>query len=127
MKIYSKKGSFIILLTIFIMSFCENVEGATVTCEPAYGFLPCTTETWGSLFLIVVYQYIMAFGQKYVSDGSEKFFGLVGPGIFGASLFHILANFTTLYLVIRKFHFFSFVLNCCYCGKVDICYLYYDN
>lgn len=84
------------------MEFFGNIEGATVTCEPKYGFLPCTSETWGALFLYMVYQYLMALGQKYVSEGSDKFFGLIGPGIFGASLFHILANFPTLFLVLQS-------------------------
>ncbi|KAK1422713.1 hypothetical protein QVD17_17999 [Tagetes erecta] len=103
MSIHNKNKSFVILLVILI-SFCGKIEGATatVTCEPQYGFLPCTSGTWGSFFLIVVYQYLMAVGQGYVSDGSNKFFGLVGPGIFGASFFHILANFPTLFIVLQS-------------------------
>ncbi|XP_071699821.1 sodium/calcium exchanger NCL2-like [Rutidosis leptorrhynchoides] len=100
MKIHVKNSGFIILL-MSLMGFCGKSEGVTVTCEPQYGFLPCTSETWGTLFLIVVYQYVIALAQKYVSKGSDMFFGLVGPGIFGASLFHILANFPTLYLVLQ--------------------------
>ncbi|CAI9292780.1 unnamed protein product [Lactuca saligna] len=101
MKIYVKNGSLIIFV-VALMEFFGNIEGATVTCEPKYGFLPCTNETWGALFLYMVYQYLMALGQKYVSEGSDKFFGLIGPGIFGASLFHILANFPTLFLVLQS-------------------------
>ncbi|KAI7726718.1 hypothetical protein M8C21_022797, partial [Ambrosia artemisiifolia] len=102
MKIYEKNGSFLIFLAI-LMAFCWQTEGADeVTCEPQYGFLPCTSGLWGRLFLIVVYQYLMSIGQSYISDGSDKFFSLVGPGIFGASLFHILANFPTLYIVLES-------------------------
>ncbi|KAL7591841.1 hypothetical protein Lser_V15G32339 [Lactuca serriola] len=101
MKIYVKSGNFIIFLVI-LMEFYGKNEGATVTCEPKYEFLPCTSEPWGTLFLIVVYQYLVALGQKYISDGSNKFFSLIGPGIFGASLFHILANFPTLFLVLQS-------------------------
>ncbi|KAK1422714.1 hypothetical protein QVD17_18000 [Tagetes erecta] len=101
MKIHTKNMTYVILLLI-LMSFCGNIECAPVTCEPEYGFLPCTSGTWGSFFLVVVYQYLMAIGQGYVSDGSDKFFGLVGPGIFGASFFHILANFPTLFLVLQS-------------------------
>ena len=108
MKIYVKNGSLIIFV-VALMEFFGNIEGATVTCEPKYGFLPCTSETWGALFLYMVYQYLMALGQKYVSEGSDKFFGLIGPGIFGASLFHILANFPTLFLVLRKLLFPRFL------------------
>ncbi|KAI3495338.1 hypothetical protein L1887_37649 [Cichorium endivia] len=101
MKIHVRNGCFIIFLVVLI-ELCGKTEGTTVTCEPKYGILPCTTETWGTLFLIVVYQYLMALGQKYISDGSDKFFGLIGPGIFGASLFHILANFPTLFFVLQS-------------------------
>ncbi|KAJ0589685.1 hypothetical protein HanIR_Chr04g0189051 [Helianthus annuus] len=99
MKIYGKNGSFISLLAM-LMRFCGKTEGATVTCELEYGFLPCTSGVWGRLFLIVVYQYLMSIGQSYISKGSNKFFSLIGPGIFGASLFHILANFPTLFIVL---------------------------
>ncbi|PWA30581.1 EF-hand domain pair [Artemisia annua] len=90
------------------LGLTEFAEGASVTCEPQYGFLPCTSELWGHLFLIVVYQYLMSIGQSYISNGSDKFFGLIGPGIFGASLFHILANFPMLFLILGKLHFFPF-------------------
>ncbi|KAJ0693502.1 putative EF-hand domain-containing protein [Helianthus annuus] len=101
MKIYGKNGSFLIFLAI-LMAFCWETEAAEAACEPLYGFLPCTSGLWGQLFLIVVYQYLMSIGQSYISDGSNKFFSLVGPGIFGASLFHILANFPTLYIVLES-------------------------
>lgn len=100
MNLYGKRGSFIIFLAI-LMGFCGKIVGATVTCEPQYGFLPCTSAPWGSLFLIVVYQYLMSVGQSYISSGSDKFFSLIGPGIFGASLFHVLANFPMLFLILE--------------------------
>nr|GEU73014.1 sodium/calcium exchanger NCL2-like [Tanacetum cinerariifolium] len=99
---YAKSGTYVSILLVILIGFCGKIEGATVTCEPEYGFLPCTSETWGRLFLIVVYQYLIALAQSYVSEGSNKFFGLVGPGIFGASLFHIIGNFPSLYLVLQS-------------------------
>ncbi|KAJ0927613.1 putative EF-hand domain pair protein CML [Helianthus annuus] len=101
MKTYGKFSSFIIFLAV-LMSFFGNIEGATVTCVPPYGFLPCTSGLWGRLFLIMVYQYLMSLGQGYISNGSDKFFSLVGPGIFGAGLFHILANFPMLFLILEN-------------------------
>ncbi|KAM0054595.1 putative EF-hand domain-containing protein [Helianthus debilis subsp. tardiflorus] len=100
MKTYMKNGSLIMFIAM-LMGFCGNTEGAEVTCEPQYGFLPCTSGLWGKLFLIVVYQYLMSVGQSYISNGSDKFFSLIGPGIFGAGLFHILANFPLLYLILQ--------------------------
>ncbi|KAI3741675.1 hypothetical protein L1987_59349 [Smallanthus sonchifolius] len=101
MKPHGKLGSSIIFLTILI-GFCGNIEATTATCEPQYGFLPCTSGLWGRLFLIVVYQYLMSLGQSYISNGSDKFFSLIGPGIFGAGLFHILANFPMLLLILEN-------------------------
>lgn len=72
----------------------------TVTCEPVYGFLPCASEIWGQLFLILVYQYLLSLGEKYVSHASDLFFKLIGPGIFGASLFHILATLPQISLIL---------------------------
>ncbi|XP_076937378.1 sodium/calcium exchanger NCL2-like [Bidens hawaiensis] len=89
-------------LFAILIGFCGKTEGATVTCELEYGFLPCTSGVWGRLFLVVVFQYLMSIGQSYISKGSDKFFSLIGPGIFGASLFHILANFPTLYIVLES-------------------------
>ncbi|PIA57950.1 hypothetical protein AQUCO_00500107v1 [Aquilegia coerulea] len=67
-----------------------------------YGFLPCATNIWGHLFLIVVYQYLLYLGDKYVSTGSELMFSLVGPGIFGASAFQILGSLPEALLVLAS-------------------------
>ncbi|XP_059663885.1 sodium/calcium exchanger NCL2-like [Cornus florida] len=73
---------------------------STVTCEPTYGFLPCTTEIWGQLFLIVVYEYLLSLGDQYVAAGSELFFKIIGPGIFGASLFQVLGTIPVVVLML---------------------------
>ncbi|KVH89498.1 hypothetical protein Ccrd_008512 [Cynara cardunculus var. scolymus] len=101
MKIYPRTGILIGFLAV-LMEFWGKVEATTVTCELEYGFLPCTTGLWGRLFLIVVYQYLMSIAQSYISEGSDKFFGLVGPGVFGASLFHVLGNFPTLFIILES-------------------------
>ncbi|KAH7857246.1 hypothetical protein Vadar_010526 [Vaccinium darrowii] len=77
-----------------------NLTTTTVTCEPIYGFLPCTTDLWGQLFLIVVYEYLLSLGNHYVANGSELFFNMIGPGIFGASLFHILGTIPMVVLML---------------------------
>ncbi|KAF5176885.1 Calcium-binding ef-hand [Thalictrum thalictroides] len=68
----------------------SNPITSAVACEPMYGFLPCAPNIWGHLFLIVVYQYLLYLGERYVSNGSELMFRVLGPGIFGASAFQIL-------------------------------------
>ncbi|XP_031405177.1 sodium/calcium exchanger NCL2-like isoform X2 [Punica granatum] len=66
----------------------ESNDGSV--CEQMYGFLPCSNSMWGHLFLIVVYEYLLFHGESYVASGSEQIFKLLGPGIFGASAFHVL-------------------------------------
>ncbi|KAK7841022.1 sodium/calcium exchanger NCL2 isoform X1 [Quercus suber] len=77
-----------------------DVKATTVTCEPTYGFLPCTTKVWGQLFMIVVYEYLLSLAEKYVSSGTDLFFQMFGTGIFGASLFHILGTIPQVGLVL---------------------------
>ncbi|MCL7028187.1 hypothetical protein MKW94_000135 [Papaver nudicaule] len=72
---------------------------AVITCEPKYGFLPCTSALWGSLFLVVVYEYVSYLGERYISMGSELMFKVLGPGIFGASAFQILGSLPEAILV----------------------------
>ncbi|KAL0442692.1 UNVERIFIED_CONTAM: Sodium/calcium exchanger NCL2 [Sesamum latifolium] len=67
---------------------------------PAYGFLPCSTNVWGLLFLIVVYEFLLSLGGKYVATGSNLFFQIIGPGIFGASLFQLLGTFPQIVLIL---------------------------
>nr|KYP51400.1 hypothetical protein KK1_026834 [Cajanus cajan] len=55
-----------------------------------YGFLPCTNNIFGHLFLILVYEYLLFHGESYLAKGGEQMFKILGPGIFGASAFHIL-------------------------------------
>ncbi|OVA14491.1 hypothetical protein BVC80_1037g31 [Macleaya cordata] len=76
---------------------------APVTCEPMYGFLPCTATIWGPLFLVIVYEYMLYLGENYISMGSELLFKVLGPGIFGASAFHILGSLPEAILVLGKF------------------------
>lgn len=77
-----------------------GLGATTVSCEPPYGFLPCTTELPGLIFLVVVYQYLLSLGQKYVSEGSDLFFQTFGPGVFGASLFHFIGTIPQIALIL---------------------------
>ncbi|KAL0300688.1 UNVERIFIED_CONTAM: Sodium/calcium exchanger NCL2 [Sesamum radiatum] len=52
-------------------SFLEwRLSASTVTCEPIYGFLPCSTNVWGLLFLIVVYEILLSLGGISALSGS---------------------------------------------------------
>ncbi|TXG47517.1 hypothetical protein EZV62_026811 [Acer yangbiense] len=83
-----------------IQELDDDLGATSVTCEPIYGFLPCTTELWGQLFLVVVYEYLLSLSEQYISSGSNLFFEMFGTGVFGASLFHVLAIFPQLILVL---------------------------
>ncbi|MED6157675.1 hypothetical protein PIB30_025453 [Stylosanthes scabra] len=55
-----------------------------------YGFLPCSNNIFGHLFLILVYEYLLFHGESYLAAGGEQIFKILGPGVFGASAFDIL-------------------------------------
>ncbi|KAI3753711.1 hypothetical protein L2E82_25772 [Cichorium intybus] len=59
-------------------------------CEQMYGFLPCSENILGHIFLIIVYEYLLYHGECYVSSGGKRIFKILGPGIFGASAFQVL-------------------------------------
>ncbi|XP_027191850.1 sodium/calcium exchanger NCL-like [Cicer arietinum] len=59
-------------------------------CKQMYGFLPCSNNIFGHLFLILVYEYLLFHGESYLAAGGEQIFKILGPGVFGASVFDIL-------------------------------------
>jgi len=59
-------------------------------CKQMYGFLPCSNNILGHLFLILVYEYLLFHGESYLATGGEQIFKILGPGVFGASAFDIL-------------------------------------
>ncbi|XP_062015797.1 sodium/calcium exchanger NCL-like [Rosa rugosa] len=60
------------------------------TCDQLYGFLPCSNSVYGHVFLMVVYEYLLFHGESYLAAGGEQIFKILGPGVFGASAFHVL-------------------------------------
>ncbi|WJX73220.1 hypothetical protein P8452_57029 [Trifolium repens] len=66
----------------------NNVSGEY--CEQMYGFLPCSNDILGHLFLILVYEYLLFHGESYLAAGGKQIFEILGPGVFGASAFDIL-------------------------------------
>lgn len=61
-------------------------------CEQMYGFLPCSESVGGHLFLIVVYEFLLFHGESYVALGGERIFKILGPGVFGASVFQLIGS-----------------------------------
>ncbi|CAL0303748.1 unnamed protein product [Lupinus luteus] len=70
--------------------YLKGSEPSGKYCEQMYGFLPCSTNILGHLFLILVYEYLLFHGESYLAAGGEQVFKILGPGIFGASAFDIL-------------------------------------
>ncbi|XP_071689079.1 sodium/calcium exchanger NCL2-like [Rutidosis leptorrhynchoides] len=68
----------------------KGVNSPEERCDQMYGFLPCSESLVGHLFLIVVYEYLLYNGESYVASGGKRIFKILGPGIFGASAFHVL-------------------------------------
>ncbi|XP_073122308.1 sodium/calcium exchanger NCL2-like [Henckelia pumila] len=79
-----------------------GLSASTENCEPIYGFLPCSSNVWGLLFLIVVYEILLSLAGQYIASGSEKFFEIIGPGVFGASLFQFLGTFPQIIIVLES-------------------------
>ncbi|CAI9303757.1 unnamed protein product [Lactuca saligna] len=64
-------------------------SGSEEYCEQMYGFLPCSSNLPGHLFLIVVYEYLLYHGESY-AGGDGRIFGVLGNNFFGASVFQLL-------------------------------------
>lgn len=68
----------------------ESSSNSEEYCKQMYGFLPCSNNILGHLFLILVYEYLLFHGESYLAAGGEQIFKILGPGVFGASAFDIL-------------------------------------
>lgn len=78
----------------------REVLGATETCEPTYGFLPCSSNVWGLLFLVIVFEILLTFAGRYVGMGSDIFFRTSGPGIIGGSVFQFLGTIPQIIMIL---------------------------
>ncbi|KAL8189241.1 hypothetical protein R6Q57_028807 [Mikania cordata] len=68
----------------------KDIDYPKEHCEQMYGLLPCAETFLGHLFLIVVYEYLLYHGESYLASGGKRIFKILGPGIFGASAFHVI-------------------------------------
>ncbi|KAI9083523.1 hypothetical protein K1719_034465 [Acacia pycnantha] len=85
-ELQHNKTSYLLFKGIGFESYSQEEN-----CKQLYGFLPCSNNIFGHLFLILVYEYLLFHGESYLVDGGEQVFKILGPGIFGASAFHILS------------------------------------
>ncbi|KAL2483574.1 sodium/calcium exchanger family protein/calcium-binding EF hand family protein [Forsythia ovata] len=75
-----------------IIRFKGLDSAAAEECVQMYGFLPCSKNIPGHLFLILVYEYLLFHGESYVASGGERIFKILGPGIFGACAFQVIGS-----------------------------------
>ncbi|KAL8110933.1 sodium/calcium exchanger NCL1-like [Apium graveolens] len=67
-------------------------QSSEAQCEHMYGFLPCSENFFGHLFLILVYEYLLVHGETYLLSGGGRIFEILGTGFFGASGFPVIAQ-----------------------------------
>ncbi|MCL7040905.1 hypothetical protein MKW94_027132 [Papaver nudicaule] len=78
---------------LIIKQVTAGVDSLESGCEHMFGFLPCTENLLGHLFMFVVYEYLLFLGEKCICLGSEIVFQMLGTGVFGACAFEILGAF----------------------------------
>ncbi|KAA8523970.1 hypothetical protein F0562_010599 [Nyssa sinensis] len=81
----------------------KRMDSSEENCEQMYGFLPCSNNLLGHLFLIVVYEYLLFHGESYVASGGERVFKILGTGVFGASAFQKKLHETNAFLFNYRF------------------------
>lgn len=69
-------------------------------CSHPYGFLPCASNIPGYIFQIIVLEYLLLVGDKILTKGRQQLFSILGVGIYGATVFRILAVLPTIVLLL---------------------------
>lgn len=74
------------------------------SCEATYGFLPCSSNVWGLVFMILVYEILLSLAAQLVANGSNLFFQIIGPGLLGGSVFQLLGTIPQLVVLLGQYH-----------------------
>ncbi|XP_050224917.1 sodium/calcium exchanger NCL2-like [Mercurialis annua] len=72
------------------------------SCVHYYSFLPCATNIPGFIFQIVILEYLLLVGDKILTKGRQQLFSILGVGIYGATLFRVLAVLPTIVLLLAS-------------------------
>ncbi|KDP21053.1 hypothetical protein JCGZ_21524 [Jatropha curcas] len=80
----------------------KAINSTEHTCVHYYGFLPCATNVPGFIFQIVILEYLLLVGDKILTKGRQQLFSFLGVGIYGATVFRILAVLPTIVLVLAS-------------------------
>ncbi|CAI9783712.1 unnamed protein product [Fraxinus pennsylvanica] len=70
------------------------------TCQHTYGFLPCAENTGGYIFQIFIYQGLLIFGEKLLSEGSKVLFNIFSNSKIVGIIFRILTGLPAMLMVI---------------------------
>ncbi|KAJ7294449.1 hypothetical protein O6H91_Y256600 [Diphasiastrum complanatum] len=75
-------------------------RGKQADCEESYGFLPCSTNIGGNLFLLVVYGFMLLKAAQLLSNGSELLLTVLNPGLIGGLLLPVLGSLPDALLIL---------------------------
>ncbi|GBF91924.1 hypothetical protein Rsub_04648 [Raphidocelis subcapitata] len=72
-------------------------------CGESYGFLPCSNNAWGALFLAVVYGYAVLRGAVMIGDGGEALMDLkLAPAVIGGLVLPIIGALPDALIIINS-------------------------
>ncbi|EFJ19160.1 hypothetical protein SELMODRAFT_177778, partial [Selaginella moellendorffii] len=75
---------------------CENL------CEESYGFLPCSSNIGGNLFLMATFGCLLLVAARFISKGSEVLLEVMNPGLIGGLLLPILGALPDTLLILAS-------------------------
>ncbi|GAQ92665.1 sodium/calcium exchanger family protein [Klebsormidium nitens] len=70
-----------------------------MVCSEVYGILPCSEGVVGSIFLLLVYGFIILQGARWISEGSELLLKVIDPGLIGGLLLPIVGALPDTFIV----------------------------
>lgn len=83
------QGGFLALQSVIYLS--SRLKGPGMVCSEPYGILPCSEGVVGSIFLLLVYGFIVLQGARWISEGSELLLKVKRGGFVSLSLCWLLA------------------------------------
>ncbi|KAL6991160.1 hypothetical protein U1Q18_009279 [Sarracenia purpurea var. burkii] len=85
-------------LSSMFLSLSSSLSSSK-NCSHYYGFFPCADSIGGYIFQIVVYEFLLAAGERLLTKGSKVLFNIMGTGVFGP-IFQILMVLPGIVLVL---------------------------
>lgn len=82
----------------------KGMDSSEEQCQQMYGFLPCSTNLPGHIFLIVIYEYLLYQGESY-AGGDGRIFHVFGNNFFVSSFSQLLDSLPESLILLGKFSF----------------------